>query len=51
MLRFGYKNVNANLFTSAVEVYQVTFSVFWSLLGYVLYVKGALRSLTPIYFI
>ena len=26
MLRFGYENVN--LFTSAIEVYQVTFSIF-----------------------
>ena len=28
VIRFGYQNVNANLFTSAVDVYQVTFSVF-----------------------
>ena len=28
MLRFGYQNLNANLFTSAVDVYQVIFSVF-----------------------
>ena len=28
MLRFGYQNLNTNLFTSAVDVYQVIFSVF-----------------------
>ena len=28
VLSFGYQNLNANLFTSAVDVYQVIFSVF-----------------------
>ena len=28
VIRFGYQKVNANLFTSAVDVYQVTFSIF-----------------------
>ena len=28
VLHFGCQNVNANLFTSAVDVYQVIFSIF-----------------------
>ena len=27
MLRFGYENINTNLFMSAVDVYQVIFSI------------------------
>ena len=46
------QNVNANLITSAVDVYQVTFSVFG--VYYVTFYTSrvtSLLSLTPIYFI
>ena len=45
MIRFGHQNVNANLFTSAVDVYQVTFSVFR------VYVKGDFLTFIQPYFI
>ena len=52
MIRFGYQTVNANLFMSAVDVYQLTFSVF-GVYYRTFYTQrmAFLRSLTPIYFI